>query len=276
MSDIKDTASSNYDEDFHFDDVDPSTHDYTASDSAGSGAQADSGSAKASLGGGSFFDDALGSNNKWGMQPRNSRKLIVFGLIIAVIVFFIFYHFASTWNNPFSELHHGAASHDSSTTTAMPSPAQIAREEQQSRVAAAKAQADALEAKSNALDQTINQQQQAITQLQSNMEMLQESVNTLTTSVSTLTQKFDTLDSKLTKPAVKQVSRAVSTPPPITYFVRAMVPGRAWLQASNGSTLSVAVGNEVPGHGTVSNVALGSGQVIMSDGSVFTYNIDGN
>ena len=273
MSDIKDTAGSNYDEDFHFDDVDPSTHDY-ASGTAGLGAQADSGSAKASLGGGSFFDDALGSNNKWGMQPRNSRKLIVFGLIIAVIVFFIFYHFASTWNNPFSELHHGAASHDSST--AMPSPAQIAREEQQSRIAAAKAQADALEAKSNALDQTINQQQQAITQLQSNMETLQESVNTLTTSVSTLTQKFDALDSKLTKPVVKQASRAASAPPPVTYFVRAMVPGRAWLQASNGSTLSVAAGNEVPGHGTVSNVALSSGQVIMSDGSVFTYNIDGN
>lgn len=276
MSDIKDTASSNYDEDFHFDDVDPSTHDYAAADTAGLGAQTAAGSAKASTGGGSFFDDALASNNKWGMQPRNSRKLIIFGLIIAVIVFFIFYHFMSSWNNPFSELHHGGAARDSSPATAMPSPAQIAREEQQAKILAAKAQADALEAKSNALDQTISQQQQSITQLQGNMETLQESVNTLTTSVSTLTEKFDALDSKLTKPAVKQASRSVSAPPPITYFVRAMVPGRAWLQASNGSTLSVAVGNEVPGHGTVSNVALGSGQVIMSDGSVFAYNIDGN
>jgi len=276
MSEIKDTSSSNYDEDFHFDDVDPSTHDYTTAD-AGLGAQVGAGSAKSSLGGGSFFDDALGgTGNKWAMQPRNSRKLIVFGLIIAVIIFFIFYHFFSSWNNPFSELHHGSAVHDSAAAAALPSPAQIAREEQQARAAAAKAQADALEAKSNALDQTITQQQQTITQLQSNMETLQESMNTLTTSVSALTQKFDMMDSKLTKPAAKKLSQAVSAPPPITYFVRAMVPGRAWLQASNGSTLSVAVGNEVPGHGTVSNVALGAGQVMTSDGSVFTYNIDGN
>ena len=91
MSDIKDTSSSNYDEDFHFDDMD-APHDFAAPGSealnANSGASAET---KANLGSGSFFDESFSAKNKWGVQPRNSRKLIIFGFIIAVIVFFIIF-----------------------------------------------------------------------------------------------------------------------------------------------------------------------------------------
>jgi uncharacterized coiled-coil protein SlyX len=277
MSDTKDTSNSNYDENFHFDEVDPAASDYMTSHTAGLDDQPGSNDAKSRLGDHAFFDDPFSkSSNKWAMQPSNARKFIILGLVIVLVLFFIAYHFISSWTNPLSGLHHARSEHNAQSATAtLPSAEQIARAAQQEKLAEAKAQADALDAKFDAINQTINQQQQTITQLQSNIETLQASVNALTTSVATATEKLAVLDNKVIKPTNK-ATRPAMAPPPVTYFVRAMVPGRAWLQASNGTTLSVAVGNEVPGHGTVASVALSSGQVVMSDGSVFTYNIDGN
>lgn len=284
MSDIKDTTNSNYDEDFHFDDVEDAAHDYTAPNAAQSApGAASAGSAagvKSNLGPdasfkGSFFDDVLGAQSKWHIQPQNSRKFIILGIVVVIVLFFIVYHFVSNWSNPFSGLHHGSGS-KASNVVAVPNPAQIAQAEQQAKDAAEKAKIEAFENKSNALDQTLNQQQQTINQLQTNMEALQESVNTVNNSVGTLSQKMDALDSKLTKPVVRPLAKSAPVAPPINYIIRAMVPGRAWLQGSNGSSLSVAVGNEVPGHGTVTDIELNSGQVMMSDGSVFSYDTNGN
>lgn len=282
MSDIKDTANSNYDEDFHFDDVEDATHDYTASQSAAAGAASADTTAgmRNNLGPdasfkGSFFDDVLGAQSKWHIQPQNSRKFIILGIVLVIVLFFIVYHFVSNWSSPFSGLHHGSGSKVSSLVV-VPNAAQIAQAEQQAKDAAEKAKIEAFENKSNALDQTLNQQQQTISQLQTNMEALQESVNTVNNSVGTLSQKMDALDSKLTKPVVKPLVRSAPIQPPVNYIIRAMVPGRAWLQGSNGSSLSVAVGNEVPGHGTVADIQLNSGQVTMSDGSVFSYDTNGN
>lgn len=64
------------------------------------------------------------------------------------------------------------------------------------------------------------------------------------------------------KPAAKTVNSVV------TYTVRAVVPGRAWLSASNGETMTIAVGDKLPGYGDVVDINSMNGTVVTSSGAV--------
>lgn len=57
----------------------------------------------------------------------------------------------------------------------------------------------------------------------------------------------------------------------IHYFLKAIVPGRAWLVASNGSTLTVREGSHVPGYGVVKLIDAQQGRVVMRSGRVIRF-----
>lgn len=56
-----------------------------------------------------------------------------------------------------------------------------------------------------------------------------------------------------------------------SYYVEAVVPGRAWLEAPDNQTVTVAVGDNLSGLGTVTNIDPYSGEVTTSSGQVITY-----
>ena len=55
------------------------------------------------------------------------------------------------------------------------------------------------------------------------------------------------------------------------YFIQAVIPGRAWLIASNGSTLTVREGTKVAGYGIVKLIDPVQGRVIMNSGRVIRF-----
>lgn len=57
----------------------------------------------------------------------------------------------------------------------------------------------------------------------------------------------------------------------IKYFVKAVIPGRAWLIAENGSTLTVRTGSVIPGYGVVTMVDVSQGRVLTNSGKVITF-----
>jgi intracellular multiplication protein IcmG len=61
-----------------------------------------------------------------------------------------------------------------------------------------------------------------------------------------------------------------------SYFVQAIIPGRAWLEDSQGQTITVANGDEVPGFGQVTNIDPQNGVVLTSSGIKFMYAINQN
>jgi intracellular multiplication protein IcmG len=251
MIDAKDTST--HDDEFHFDEFDHPEN--LSATEAGANANVNTGSRY-----GDSWADSIGQKNR--------RKLIIFAIFVVIILGFIIYHFAASWNNPFSDLNiskkavrQPAVAHLQTATVTPSVPQPPASDEVITKV--------------NTLDQTLNQQGQTITQLQDNMGSLQESINGLNTTVTNMSQKLASINDQLTKP--KKAPKPVEAgPPPVTYIVKAMVPGRAWLQGSNGSMLSVTVGNEVPQHGTVTQIDLSNGQVLTSDGTAMTYDINGN
>lgn len=58
------------------------------------------------------------------------------------------------------------------------------------------------------------------------------------------------------------------------YFVDAVIPGRAWLKGADGTTVTVAVGDKLPGYGKVTNINPYSG-VVMTEGGAIPYAVSG-
>jgi intracellular multiplication protein IcmG len=58
------------------------------------------------------------------------------------------------------------------------------------------------------------------------------------------------------------------------YHIKAIVPGRAWLETGSGRTTTVRVGNKLSGYGTVTYISARDGLVILSSGEVIQYGIN--
>lgn len=262
MSDMKDTSTNHMDDELNFDEFEPfdevppstnSTQSTTSKQSANT----------SSVNTGSF--DHLSFR-----EPSNPLKLVVLAVIVVIVLGFGLYHLVGKMR--FSGFKSKPAA-VVATQTATVAPVTVADVNSAVRVEQQKS-VDMMN-KIGALDQTVNQQQQTMNQIQSNMSTLQDSVNSLNSTVSTVSQQLSDINQKLVKPVVKKVLQPQQVlPPPVTYVVKAMVPGRAWLLENNGNVLSVAVGNAVPSHGVVNQIDLNNGQVMMSDGSVFSYDLN--
>lgn len=68
-----------------------------------------------------------------------------------------------------------------------------------------------------------------------------------------------------------QVSSSMQHATESKYEVQAIVPGRAWLLTKEGNTLTVAVGDSLPGDGIVVGIDVLSGVVTTSSGKILTY-----
>ena len=66
-----------------------------------------------------------------------------------------------------------------------------------------------------------------------------------------------------------QAASATANTKPI-YTVQAVIPGRAWLSTNDGSTLTVAVGDVVPGFGEVVSIDSMKGLVVTRSGQVIS------
>jgi len=60
----------------------------------------------------------------------------------------------------------------------------------------------------------------------------------------------------------------------IHYYIQAIIPGRAWLINSEGQTLTVRLGSNVPGYGSVQAIDPLQGRVRMSSGKILRFNQD--
>lgn len=59
-----------------------------------------------------------------------------------------------------------------------------------------------------------------------------------------------------------------------SYFVQAVIPGRAWLRGADGSAITITKGDKIPGYGQVVAIDPYSGTVTMSSGIKLRYGIN--
>ncbi len=111
----------------------------------------------------------------------------------------------------------------------------------------------------NSLNQTRASQQQ----LNQSLMILVGQVQQLTTEVKVLAQP---------KPVKVVVAAPKAKPAPvITFQIRAVVPGRAWIVGSDGQSQSVAVGDHVPQYGSVQSIDADAGVVLTTSGKTIKF-----
>ncbi len=113
--------------------------------------------------------------------------------------------------------------------------------------------------------------------LSSNLDAMMTQVKQLNATMSTLNDRIaeqaDQLHSLQQQRAVakqqklKHKSKALST----VYALQAVIPGRAWLIADNGSNLTVREGTLIDGYGVVKLIDAQRGRVVTSSGRVIGF-----
>ena len=119
-----------------------------------------------------------------------------------------------------------------------------------------------------------------IAELNTSVTQMKAKVEELNRVVAQLSAKIEAQEADRLKPRVIVQPRPRTRPassyrrtsePRARYFIQAVIPGRAWLVATNGSTLTVREGTVIPGYGMVKLIDPRQGRVLTSSGQVIRF-----
>lgn len=124
------------------------------------------------------------------------------------------------------------------------------------------------------LSQTVNSNQSTISDLQNKIDSLQQSVEVgqehqsqVTQAVASLAKDVQALQAKLA-PKTKVSKKKAK---PVVYYLKAIIPGRAWIYGSNGRQATIAKGDSVKQYGKVLAIEAKQGKVLTSSGKVIQF-----
>lgn len=134
---------------------------------------------------------------------------------------------------------------------------------------------------------TIETNQQNVTTQVSSMSQqlstMSTSVSSLNDEINKLNQVINALSSQMAKQSQeirimmlrsKRSAQVLPERQRIRYYIKAIIPGRAWLIGSNGSTLSIREGIQLNGYGVVKLIDSLQGRVLTSSGKVIRFSQD--
>lgn len=117
----------------------------------------------------------------------------------------------------------------------------------------------------------------SISDMQTSLTNLTDKMNTLTMSLQALTTKIQMQDEQIAaltpKPKPIPVKHARYVPRPL-YFVKAIIPNRAWLAVAGGNSITVSVGDTLPGYGAIVEINPQLGTITTSSGAIIGYSPD--
>lgn len=141
-----------------------------------------------------------------------------------------------------------------------------------------------LKQKVSAIDQSQQNVTAEVNSLGQQVSAVNNSMNNLNTQISNLNQVITNLSNQVVKQSEeisvlmtrsepkrpKIVLHRVHTRP-VVYHIQAVIPGRAWLIGTNGSTLTVREGTVVAGYGTVKLIDAMQGRIVTSSGHIIRF-----
>ncbi|WP_298626823.1 type IVB secretion system protein IcmG/DotF [uncultured Legionella sp.] len=239
-------------------------------------------------------DSNLGQNNSFssGQKQMTEKKdikrnaLIAVGLVIFAMVMykFIGYMFFSESTEavpskanvpPITQV-----TPQPVPTTVTPVPVQPIQQTQQ-----VISQADPeIANKVSAIEMSQQNLRSELSALSEQVTVINNNINNLNNQIANLNQVIGTLSNQMAKQSevisvlitrtqqpkkITPVARYV--PQRVIYNIQAVIPGRAWLIGSNGSTITVREGTKVAGYGVVKLIDSMQGRVLTSSGQVIRF-----
>ena len=141
-----------------------------------------------------------------------------------------------------------------------------------------KQKVDSIESAQQNVQSQISTMNDQMSSVNSNVNNLSEQINKLNQTINELSnqlanqsQEIGTLMARTRPKAVHHPVRRHAPRRVISYHLNAVIPGRAWLIAPNGSTLTVREGTKIPGYGVVKLIDSVQGRVLTSSGRVIRF-----
>ncbi|MBA2657031.1 MAG: type IV secretion protein IcmG [Tatlockia sp.] len=122
----------------------------------------------------------------------------------------------------------------------------------------------------------VNSVNSKLSGINNNVSDLTDKIANLNQMIASLAAKLDqqsseiTLLTERTKPKPLKY-RITKSRPRMVYRIQAIIPGRAWLIASNGSTITVREGTRIANYGLVKLIDPIQGRVLMNSGRVIRF-----
>lgn len=133
----------------------------------------------------------------------------------------------------------------------------------------------AVQQKISAAEQEISSNRDQLSGLKDAISKAQQDISSVGQSINQLagtTQQLLVEVQQLKAPKIKPKKKVVK--PLSIYHVRAIVPGRVWLESADGKSVTLRVGDSLEGYGTVEVISPRQGMVLMSNGSYIQYGIN--
>jgi intracellular multiplication protein IcmG len=122
---------------------------------------------------------------------------------------------------------------------------------------------------------SLQRNKQVLNNLQSRIDDVQAALQANLTQQSQLLSSVNDLESKISiiqkKIAPKKKKKLKVAVKPVIYYLRAIVPGRAWIYGSNGRSATIALGDRVKQYGKVMSILAHKGKVLTSSGKVIEF-----
>lgn len=122
---------------------------------------------------------------------------------------------------------------------------------------------------SNLSDQ-VNTISSNMNNLNNQIANLNQVIGNLSTQLARQSEEIGVLMARSQPKQIRPVVRR-ATQPRLTYNIQAVIPGRAWLIASNGSTITVREGTKIAGYGVVKLIDSMQGRILTSSGQVIRF-----
>ena len=106
-----------------------------------------------------------------------------------------------------------------------------------------------------------------ITKNQQDVAVLSQNITQLSEMVQQTLVELQKIEKAQRQPKKKIKSLKM----PMAYTLRAIVPGRAWLESADGKTRTLKLGDKLEGYGEVQVISPRQGMVVMSSGSIIQY-----
>lgn len=109
-----------------------------------------------------------------------------------------------------------------------------------------------------------------INNLNTQITNLNHVIENLTNQVAKQSEEINILMARSQPKVVHKIQTKIRIPRTI-YYIQAVIPGRAWLIGTNGSTLTVREGTKIAGYGIVKLIDSMQGRVLTSSGQVIKF-----
>ncbi|WP_115710824.1 type IVB secretion system protein IcmG/DotF [Legionella sainthelensi] len=156
----------------------------------------------------------------------------------------------------------------------MPQPVVQESKELKQKVASIEATQQTVQTEVSSVNQQVGNVNNNVNALSAQISKLNQVISELSNQVAKQSEEINVLMERTKPKLIKRIIHVQPAAPQIIYYINAVIPGRAWLIGTNGSTLTVREGSKIEGYGVVKLIDSLQGRVLTSSGRVIKFSQD--